>query len=326
MRNISNNLLFISTLCLTHISTALVDTPVKFSESASKDWTCGYAAKLGLSANDLIFKKDHYPSLHKDVLQAPEYNVARLMGAPNYRPSRASKSLYGTAQPSVEGLREFFEESKEQNIIWFNLREEVVVYFSGYSFNLRAVTAPFKNLSLAGMSAQELEQTEKCIVENLKRNRPELILVDESVDMKVIPALPIDYDDIQTVAEVFAENSHWVKSLQYVRIPITDEKSAEMADLKAIAKSINEAKLNNPNVAITFNCHAGRGRTTQGMIVASLVANPQAILDELIELEGHLKNLKKDIQKASTPKERADFEKRIATLEAFKMSLQKKTY
>lgn len=290
--------------------------------SSEEDWTCGYAAKLGLTPDQLVFKKDHYPSLHKSVLQDPQYHVTRLKGAPNYRPSRASKGLYGTALPTIEGFSQFLNETQEHSLVWFNLREEVVLYFSGISYNLRSKAAPLKNLSVAKIDAAVLEYTEECIASKMKDSKFNIEFIDENpIDMKIIPVV-VNRNEVQTPASVFKAVGDKLGYFRYVRVPMTDEKSADDNDLMEIANVIKEEKRLDPNVALAFNCHAGRGRTTQGMIVASLVANPYADFDELIELEGHLKNLKKDIDKASTPEERAEFMLRLQRLRALQWTLQ----
>ena len=80
--------------------------------------------------------------------------------------------------------------------------------------------------------------------------------------------------DVQTPAEVFQDLRTQGYKVDYARIPISDEKAPENQDFDALVSRLRAA---NPNSPLVFNCHAGRGRTTTGMVIGQLfrgVQNP----------------------------------------------------
>lgn len=56
--------------------------------------------------------------------------------------------------------------------------------------------------------------------------------------------------------------------MEYLRVPVTDEKAPKSADFAVLA---GRAWQPPPGAALVFNCQMGRGRTTTGMIIASLL-------------------------------------------------------
>ncbi|XP_061354057.1 uncharacterized protein LOC133298743 isoform X3 [Gastrolobium bilobum] len=56
--------------------------------------------------------------------------------------------------------------------------------------------------------------------------------------------------------------------VDYERVPITDEKSPKERDFDILVHKISQADV---NTEIIFNCQMGRGRTTTGMVIATLV-------------------------------------------------------
>lgn len=56
--------------------------------------------------------------------------------------------------------------------------------------------------------------------------------------------------------------------MDYLRVPVTDEKAPKPDDFGVL---IGRAWGPPPGAALVFNCQMGRGRTTTGMIIASLL-------------------------------------------------------
>ena len=63
----------------------------------------------------------------------------------------------------------------------------------------------------------------------------------------------------------FAANGY---DVEYLRVPVTDEKAPKTSDFAILA-----ARAWDPpeGAALMYNCQMGRGRTTTGMIIASLI-------------------------------------------------------
>ena len=62
--------------------------------------------------------------------------------------------------------------------------------------------------------------------------------------------------------------------MEYLRVPVTDEKAPKSADFAVLA---GRAWNPPPGAALVFNCQMGRGRTTTGMIIASLLFLRQGV-------------------------------------------------
>ncbi len=78
---------------------------------------------------------------------------------------------------------------------------------------------------------------------------------------------PID-SSIRPIGAVYASMIEGGTELQYVRLPIVDERSPSLADfdqLVDVLKSVDE------KTATFFNCQMGKGRTTTGMVCAVLM-------------------------------------------------------
>lgn len=56
--------------------------------------------------------------------------------------------------------------------------------------------------------------------------------------------------------------------MDYLRVPVTDEKAPKDADFALLTKRLWDVP---DGAALVFNCQMGRGRTTTGMIIASLL-------------------------------------------------------
>ena len=67
-----------------------------------------------------------------------------------------------------------------------------------------------------------------------------------------------------------AENGY---DIDYLRVPVTDEKAPKEADFALLLQRLWTAP---QGAALVFNCQMGRGRTSTGMIIATLVCLKRA--------------------------------------------------
>uniref|UniRef100_A0A2P2MFN3 Uncharacterized protein MANES_01G236800 n=1 Tax=Rhizophora mucronata TaxID=61149 RepID=A0A2P2MFN3_RHIMU len=79
------------------------------------------------------------------------------------------------------------------------------------------------------------------------------------LDLLMHDSLVQAYEELQVEGYLF----------DYERVPITDEKSPEEHDFDTLVDRIYRADLS--STQIVFNCQMGRGRTTTGMVIATLV-------------------------------------------------------
>ena len=275
-------------------------------------------------AHNTFLKLDQYPFLREG---------AEVPGAPHYR--EAGEGIHGVGQPSVAGIKAVLDKagcgpngSSEKPAIWTNLREEPVIYVNGEPLNLRSVKAPGFNQEHPGRSAAEIEKMEKQlktdVLEEAKRNGGKLVIHDEvgnPPNVKVVPR-EIEIKSVQTVEEVYTELAQKEGyKVAYQRVPVTDTKKPTDQDLDDLVKSLKDA---DPTQPLIFNCHAGEGRTTTGMVLASMLRRAQtgeehsvlkdkALREDIKEQGGHnpsnyrgLLQCMKDAQKLSGPQEEAD--------------------
>ncbi|MFN8609064.1 MAG: hypothetical protein U0931_16130 [Vulcanimicrobiota bacterium] len=222
-------------------------------------------------AHDTFLKLDQYPFLR----EKPE-----VEGAPHYR--EAGEGIHGVAQPTVDGIKAVLEKagcgpggSSKKPAIWTNLREEPVIYVNGQPLNLRSVKAPGFNQEHPGRTAAEVEKLEKQlkadILEEIKRNGNKLVVHDEEGSPPNVRVVPheIEVKSVQTVEEVYTDLAKkGGYKVEFHRVPVTDTKKPTDQDIDDLVKSLKDA---DPEQPLIFNCHAGEGRTTTGMVLSSML-------------------------------------------------------
>ncbi|XP_047316660.1 paladin-like isoform X2 [Impatiens glandulifera] len=96
-----------------------------------------------------------------------------------------------------------------------------------------------------------------------------ILVTDELPDGQMVDQWePITNDSVKTPLEVYEELQAHGYLVDYERIPITDEKSPKEQDFDSLFKKILRADI---STEVIFNCQMGRGRTTTGMVIATLV-------------------------------------------------------
>jgi hypothetical protein len=218
-----------------------------------------------------ILKSDHFPGCQNKRL------LPHVEGAPNYRQVN-NKPVYGVAIPTVDGIRRVLEliganKYGCQRVLWHNLREEPVIYVNGRPFVLREVERPFTNLEYTGINRQRVEQMEDRLKEDVlqeaTRYAKKIMVSDELPDGQMIDQWePVGPNSIQTPFEVYESLQAEGYSVDYERIPITDEKSPKERDFDSLVQRLSQVEV---GTKLVFNCQMGRGRTTTGMVIATLI-------------------------------------------------------
>lgn len=231
-----------------------------------------------LLSSGRMLKYDQFPTLHTQALQSTREPQPLIPGAPNFRKVNG-ENTYGVAQPTVQGIKSVLTRlgAQDREVMWTTMREEPVVYLNGRSLTLRDFAHPFANLEQPGKTAQEVEaqetQLKQEILNEAQRNGGRLLIQDETQDERMISRwIEIGPNDVQTPREVFDGLRSQGFRVNYARVPISDEKAPEDADLDELVTRFRGLSADTPAV---FNCHAGRGRTTTGMIVADLMRHAQ---------------------------------------------------
>ncbi|XP_048336813.1 uncharacterized protein LOC107426194 isoform X1 [Ziziphus jujuba] len=220
-----------------------------------------------------ILKSDHFPGCQNKRLSP------HIDGAPNYRQAD-SLHVHGVAIPTIDGIRNVLKhigaqkiDGKGAQVLWINLREEPVVYINGRPFVLRDVERPFSNLEYTGINRARVEQMEARLKEDIlmeaARYGNKILVTDELPDGQMVDQWePVSSDSVKTPLEVYEELQVEGYLVDYERVPITDEKSPKELDFDILVHKISQADI---NTEIIFNCQMGRGRTTTGMVIATLV-------------------------------------------------------
>ncbi|WJX79948.1 hypothetical protein P8452_63011 [Trifolium repens] len=220
-----------------------------------------------------ILKSDHFPGCQNKRLSP------QIEGAPNYRQAE-SLHVHGVAIPTVDGIRNVLNHigarlprNKRQQVLWISLREEPLVYINGRPFVLRDVERPFSNLEYTGINRERVEQMEARLKEDIlleaERYGNKILVTDELPDGQMVDQWePVSCDSIKTPLEVYEELQVEGYLVDYERVPITDEKAPKELDFDILVHKISQADV---STEIIFNCQMGRGRTTTGMVIATLV-------------------------------------------------------
>ncbi|CAJ2628923.1 unnamed protein product [Trifolium pratense] len=219
-----------------------------------------------------ILKSDHFPGCQNKRLRP------NIDGAPNYRQAD-SLHVHGVAIPTIDGIRNVLKhigaqtEGKKVHVLWISLREEPVVYINGRPFVLRDVERPFSNLEYTGINRERVEQMEARLKEDIlneaARYGNKILVTDELPDGQMVDQWEsVSCNSVKTPLEVYEELQVEGYFVDYERVPVTDEKSPKEQDFDILVHKISQADV---NTEIIFNCQMGRGRTTTGMVIATLI-------------------------------------------------------
>ncbi|XP_031251036.1 paladin isoform X1 [Pistacia vera] len=219
-----------------------------------------------------ILKSDHFPGCQNKRL------TPQIDGAPNYRQADSLR-VHGVAIPTLEGIHNVLKhigaqkEGKKVHVLWISLREEPVVYINGRPFVLREAERPFSNLEYTGINRARVEQMEARLKEDIvmeaARYGNKILVTDELPDGQMVDQWePVSSDSVKTPLDVYEELQVEGYLVDYERVPVTDEKSPKEQDFDILVDKISQADI---NTEVIFNCQMGRGRTTTGMVIATLV-------------------------------------------------------
>lgn len=235
-----------------------------------------------------VLKFDQFPGIEKD-LSGGKDPQPRIPGAPNYRGLPAGKAgedrtIHGVGQPTIDGMRGVLDQvgsgpgGTGKPAVWTNLREEPVVYINGRPLNLRLAAHMRENLANPGAAGADVERTEEQLKQEIlaeaARNGGRILVHDEGPDGQPVARWEtISPESVQTTREVVDMLRQEGYRIDYARIPVTDEKSPEPQDFDALVARLKDVDPEAPQI---FNCHAGRGRTTTGTVIAGLLRRAQS--------------------------------------------------
>ncbi|TBU02643.1 inositol hexakisphosphate [Hamiltosporidium tvaerminnensis] len=190
--------------------------------------------------------------------------------------------ICGIAMPTRKAIENVLKKMRslsknfENNIYWFCLREEPVIYINDHPYVLRNVEKLSENIETRGISVEIVENIEnKLKNEILDELNEGMLLVHKEIIKNgeyITKGVWVKVNSVETTKEIFLKNSCIFK-----RYPITDERIPIPSIIDNIYKFIREIK---ESKLLIFNCQMGRGRTTTGMVIAKLVCDKDKIPSE----------------------------------------------
>ncbi|KAG5415110.1 hypothetical protein IGI04_002677 [Brassica rapa subsp. trilocularis] len=204
-----------------------------------------------LLGKKMILKSDYLPACQNKSVNP------RIETAPNYHQAR-SLHVHGVAMPTAVGIRNLLDHigahkaSNQVQVLWISLREEPVIYINGKPFVLRDLDNPFTNM---GMKRLNVDQMEEDLRGDASRHGNKILVTDELPDGEMVDQWEPVYQELQ--AEGYL--------VKYARVPVTEPKDT---DFDALIRKISQADI---NTEIIFSCQMGRGNTTAGMVIATLL-------------------------------------------------------
>lgn len=237
-----------------------------------------------------VLKFDHFENIHRLDPKLPAYE-----GAPNFR-QVPGYLVFGTGQPTKEGFQAVLEHLASdvvgaKKILWTNMRQEPVVYLNGQSFTPRLADHMNENMEFPGATEEDINWLQDCFVASLKAKVDEVIndryaadedkgiiryyrdtYAEHPEDRKNIEySVHLDSgEDLVTLSGLYEQLKASTFELSYARMPIVDEKAPSEGAFDAMVTCLRDIS---PDTACVFNCQMGKGRTTTGMIVATLMCD-----------------------------------------------------
>ncbi|CAO1617411.1 unnamed protein product [Parajaminaea phylloscopi] len=255
-----------------------------------------------------MLKSDFFSGIAKVHLSQIEgipnlRSISLLVGPPDAEPPTPGKlsidgsQTWGSGMPTIAGLRAGLEKMNagphgHTTVVWTSLREEPVVYVRGRPHVLRLADQPLTNLEATGITTETVERQELAlksdVIEEAGRRDGRILLHDE-VELEpgkfdIIPVWEtIKPSDVLTPREAYELIQSEGYKVDYARVAVTDEQAPLPAVFGAIERRVLKAL--KQGSATAFNCQMGRGRTTTGMVIASLVSTIHHHRDEILNYD-----------------------------------------
>jgi len=234
---------------------------------------CRYT-RMDLSA--CIVKLDHSVGTPDDV--------------PNFRQTPGFP-VYGVGQCSAAGINQLAEKMpKEEKVIWFNMRQEPVVYINGKPTAPRKKEEPHLNIPVA-LKASELDEFEAKFAKEIDAMKK-----DGSIDIhsdKSIQENPMEREDkseqikVESLQEfsklLSALKESSMPNLNIVRVPFQEERPLPEECFDMI---VSQLASESPSAcSCIFSSQKGQGRSTLGTVIASITKASQMIvkLEKMVE-------------------------------------------
>ena len=166
--------------------------------------------------------------------------------------------------------------------VWFNMRQEPVIYVDGQPCAPRHPDKMHENLTLTDEAAADLDKLEESFTEVVKervKNDAEH-MIDINRDAEYMEN-PLERDNIQekisvtevkSLTEMYAGIKKKLGNTELVRVGVVEDFAPKEASIDVLVDTLKQEPASTQCV---FSCQAGMGRTTLGMIIACQVKEIQ---------------------------------------------------
>lgn len=254
------------------------------------EWLC---ARLKASRPVLI--REYTESVLKaHVMKCDEFENIHLLKterlhpqAWNFRKSDAALPIFGSGQCHLDGIVHLAKHLKQdlgfQRVLWFNMREEPVVFINGQACAPRTDGNMNENVEyLTHIEGYELDAMERrlcsdCLEAAASGGGTLGVYYQKTGGSNVEEQLPVPRETSLPVRAVYddvvrAAGADGAADVTYFRVPITDETAPDESDFDQLVAELRETALARTDAtALVFNCQMGRGRTTTGMVAGSIL-------------------------------------------------------
>merc|ERR1719188_104697 len=199
--------------------------------------------------------------------------------------------VYGTGQPTEEGFNKVVETlSAKDKVIWFNMRQEPVAYIGGLPVALRKPEEPHINIEVAG-SDKDVDAMEVKLIKEIQAREK-----DGSVEVHKDAGFaenPMDREDVKETLKLeglkglndilknLSETS--LPGLTVTRVPFNEQRAMPETCFDVVVKAL--CAENAATTQCVFSSQLGSGRSTLGMVIASIVKASQMMtkLNKMVE-------------------------------------------
>merc|ERR1712045_413504 len=199
--------------------------------------------------------------------------------------------VFGAGQPTEEGFKTVAEKlNPKEKLVWFNMRQEPVAYIGGLPVALRAADAPHTNIELAAADKDVDALEVKLVKEIAAREKDGSVEVHKDAGFA---ENPMDREDVKEtlklegvkgfneVLKTLTETS--LPTMSVVRVPFHEQRALPEAGFDIIVSSLSAE--NAATTQAVFSSQLGSGRSTLGMVIASIMKAVQMIikLNKMVE-------------------------------------------
>ena len=257
------------------------------SRSDPTEWLCAR-----LKASRPVVVREYTESVLKaHVMKCDEFENIHLLKterlhpqAWNFRRTDAALPVFGSGQCHLDGIVYLAGHLKRelgfQKVLWFNMREEPVVFINGQACAPRTEGNLNENVEyLAQIEGYELDAMERrmrdeCVEAAAAGGGTIGVFYQKAGGTNVEEQLPVPKESSLPVREAYelVNATEGAPAVTYVRVPITDETAPDEGDFDQLVAELRETALAlTDETALVFNCQMGRGRTTTGMVCGSIL-------------------------------------------------------